>query len=490
MTQWFSDILSAFTAAPPGELFLLVSLMTLGAMLHLWWLRIQGKRGAGILDCAKWLTALALVSELSSGILDGQYQTAMLLAGGLCAWMAMRTFLHGIYGDIYLARIKHRPVNTIHLNLLSFAAMLGLAFYWMNTTLQVNVGALLTSSAILTAVVGLSMQDSIGSLFSGLLIQMEKPFQTGDWIKVGEHVGQVTEITWRYTKLVTANRDNLLIPNNIIGRERLLNMSQPISQVRLEVDVPAPVTVPPVRVKSALEGVLRRSSLVAAKPEALVRIVSIGRDEITYRMLFYVEDYLEAQPAKGEVLSAVWYAFQRHGIDIPMTRRQMNHAQKTSDAPDADMAGLVRSVGLFAGMRDDDLNLLTQCSAMRSYPPGAIIVVRGQTGVTMFLMVSGRVSVRLEGKELSTLGPGDMFGEMALLTGEPRQADVVSLDAVRCLEVDREAFRAVLEKNPAILANITQTFQARERDMQSRAKTTGETSSAQSLFERFRNIFW
>lgn len=490
MTQWLADIMAGFRQAHPGALLLLAALVMLGAALHLARLRTHGKPIAGVLAFGAWLTVLAVLVELSEDMFQGRYETIMLLAVALSAWMALRAFLHGIYGDIYLARLKRRPVNTIHLNLLSFAAVLGLVFFWMNTVLQVNVGALLTSSAILTAVVGLSMQDTIGSLFSGLVIQMEKPFVTGDWIRVGEHVGQVSEITWRYTKLVTGSQDSLLIPNNVIARERLVNMSRPISQVLMEVHVPAPVTVPPVRVKSALEGVLRRSSLVAESPEPTVRLAALGRDEMTYRMLFYVQDYADAQAAKSQVLSAVWYDFQRHGIDIPMDRRQVTHAKPAPGPQNEEIAAVARTVGLFAGMPLEDLNLLIHCSAMRSFPPDKTVVRRGQTGETMFLIVSGRVSVRLDDKELTTLGPGDVFGEMALLTGEPRMADVVALDAVRCLEVDREAFRSVLEKNPALLANITQAFNAREQDMRSRTKDMGEPPTAQSLFERFRKIFW
>ncbi|MEP6783322.1 MAG: mechanosensitive ion channel domain-containing protein, partial [Acidobacteriota bacterium] len=60
---------------------------------------------------------------------------------------------------------------------------------------------LLTTSAVGAVVVGFALQDTLGNLFSGLAIQIEKPFRVGHWVQIGEREGQVQEITWRATKL-------------------------------------------------------------------------------------------------------------------------------------------------------------------------------------------------------------------------------------------------------------------------------------------------
>jgi len=153
------------------------------------------------------------------------------------------------------------------------------------------------------------------------------------------------------------------------------------------------------------------------------------------------------------------------------------------------VAGLLGGVGLLKGMRPDELDLLVQCAAIRTYPPGARIVEQGHGGVTMFIIAEGEVSVVRDGQELSRLGQGDVFGEMALLTGEPRQADVTAVTPVRCLEVDREAFRGVMDKNPVLVANVTSIFQEREAQMR-HATRVDNHESAQGLFDRFRRIFW
>ena len=191
------------------------------------------------------------------------------------------------------------------------------------------------------------------------------------------------------------------------------------------------------------------------------------------------------------MLSGVWYEFMRQRIDFPVNRRLvLTPGPKPALCEGLDIASLVGGVELFKGMPVDEVELLARCSAIRVYAPETRIVERGQSGSTMFLIASGRVAVSLEnGVEVARLGPGDVFGEMALLTGEPRTADVTAVDPATCLEIDREAFRMVLEKNPALLANVHRVFE--ERVSQQRdANRRDSHELAEGLFACFRRIFF
>ena len=488
MATPLKDFFVALGDAAPTDLTLTAALALAAIALQAAQWRLRDK-GVAILSLCKWLTALAALRVLDLRVLKSVWDTPVTVLYGVILWMAFRAVLHDLYAGVYITRIKSRPVNKILLNLLSFVAALVLIGMGLRSVLNVDVGSILTSSAIITAVIGFSMQDTIGSLLSGLLIQTEKPFKVGDWIKVGDMEGQVAEITWRYTKLVTFSQNQVLIPNNAIAKDRVVNMSEPIGQISVVVPVPAPVNTPPVKVKSALEEVLRKAQLVAKQPPPRVRVVEIDPDQITYRMVFFVEDFNDTVAARSEVLSLVWYEFKKQCIEIPIRRRQLSGARKTTCAAPGDVLKLVSGVGLFAGMLPDELELLVQCAAIRTFPPGNALMERGQTGTTMFTLVSGQVSVQRDGRELTRLGPGDVVGEMALLTGEPRQADVVALEPVTCLEVDREAFRGVLEKNPLLVANVTRVFQEREHANRDSADA-GTPESTQSLLDRFRSIFW
>lgn len=489
MTTLVEDFAAALSRAEPSALaIVLVFAVAGGALQFLQW-RFRDKGAAGALALVKWICALAALHVLDARVLQGLWETPVLILYCAMLWMAFRTVLYDIYAGLYLARLKKRQASKILLTLLSFAAGIVLVGYVLRQALHVDVGSILTSSAIITAVVGFSMQDTIGSMFSGLLIQTEKPFKPGDWIRIGDVEGQVAEMTWRYTKLVNFSNDQVLIPNNAIVKERLTNISEPIRQVSVAVAVPAPLATPPVKVKSALEEVLRKSSLVAPLPEPRVRLHEIGPDHATYRMAFFVGDFTDTVAAKSEVLSAVWYEFRNQGIEFPMTRRMLVPCRGGARGTGQDVSELLKGIELFQGMRTEELDLLVQCAAVRAFPTGARIVERGQGGTTMFIIAAGHVAVRLGDTELSRLGPGEVFGEMALLTGEPRQADVVALEPVSCLEVDREAFRGVLEKNPVLLDNVNRAFKERVEKMRGSARQEAE-ESAEGLFERFRRIFW
>ena len=480
----------AFSRASLPVLAGIAALAVLSVALHLLHLRFSDKGAAGALALGKWLAALGALRLLESRVFMGLFQAPVYALYVLFLWLAFRAFLHEVYGGVYMARIKGRPANKILLSLISFLAMLALAATGLHGIVGVDLGSLMTSSAILTAVVGLSMQDTIGSLFSGLLIQMEKPFQVGDWIKVGEQEGQVAEVTWRYTKLVTLAQNHLLIPNNVIAKERLLNISQPIPQASVTVSIPAPLDVPPVKVSSALEDVLRRSRLVAPLPAPRVRLHEIGQDHMVFRVAFYVQDFDDAVAARSEVLSAAWYEFRKHGIAIPPPQRMMLEApEPRPSGPTPELTKLLAGVGMFSGMGPDELGLVVECAGMRAFLPGAAIVTRGQNSTTMFIIVEGAVSVRIGAKELAALGPGEMFGEMALLTGEPRKADVVATLNTTCLELDREAFRTVLEHNQVLMDNVMRIFKERE---QANRQDFGhqDQEAEESLFDRFRKIFW
>src|SRR5262245_47036842 len=107
----------------------------------------------------------------------------------------------------------------------------------------VDPTSLLTTSAGLTAIIGLSLQDTLGNLFAGLALQAQQPFSIGEWIQIdkeGTQVGQVVEIAWRATKLRTLEGAELVIPNGMLSRATIVNFSRPTALVRRSVYATVP----------------------------------------------------------------------------------------------------------------------------------------------------------------------------------------------------------------------------------------------------------
>src|SRR3954470_7554232 len=176
---------------------------------------------------------------------------------------------------------------------------------------------LLTTSAVSAVVIGFALQDTLGNAFAGLAIQSERPFHVGHWIRVGDFEGRVAEVTWRATKLRTKSGNFVIVPNNIVSKEAITNYSEPAAPLRLEVTVGASYMVPPNQVKAAIMEALRHSSRVLAAPPPDVVLLSFDDSAITYKARFWIDDYAADEQSRDEVRTAIYYSFQRHGIEIP-----------------------------------------------------------------------------------------------------------------------------------------------------------------------------
>ncbi len=182
-------------------------------------------------------------------------------------------------------------------------------FVWHDT--------LLTTSAVSAVVIGFALQDTLGNAFAGLAIQSEKPFHVGHWIQVGAFEGRVAEVTWRATKLRTKSGNFVIVPNNIVSKEAITNYSEPAAPTRIEVEVGASYLTAPSAVKSALEEALANSPTVLTAPASDIQLVRFDNSSIAYRVRFWIEDFERDEAARDEVRTAIYYAFARHGIEIP-----------------------------------------------------------------------------------------------------------------------------------------------------------------------------
>ncbi|HKM75387.1 MAG TPA: cyclic nucleotide-binding domain-containing protein [Candidatus Bathyarchaeia archaeon] len=119
---------------------------------------------------------------------------------------------------------------------------------------------------------------------------------------------------------------------------------------------------------------------------------------------------------------------------------------------------------LWSGLSKQDLKELTEKSEERNYEKGAIIVKKGDRAPAFYLILEGKVEVRLEGKTLSTLGPGQFFGEMSILDSQARTADVVVVEPAKCLVLHWTSFKGLISNNPRIALKVIQELARRLRD--------------------------
>jgi CRP-like cAMP-binding protein len=122
----------------------------------------------------------------------------------------------------------------------------------------------------------------------------------------------------------------------------------------------------------------------------------------------------------------------------------------------------LRNVDFLAVLPDDQRRRLAVASTVRLYVEGEAIVKKGEASGEMFVVESGEVSVSVDEAEIARLGPGKFFGEMALMTGEPRNATVRAAGACRLLVIDAPSMRSVLESAPDLAVHISRIIAERQ----------------------------
>ncbi len=129
---------------------------------------------------------------------------------------------------------------------------------------------------------------------------------------------------------------------------------------------------------------------------------------------------------------------------------------------------LLKRTALFAECTKADLIEVAVSADERDAPAGERLTEEGRRGREFFLLVEGDVAVRRGGKKLANLGPGDWFGEIAILTYKPRTATVTTTSPVRLLVISDRAFRRVVETRPRIALNVLRSVATRlEHDARS-----------------------
>jgi CRP-like cAMP-binding protein len=355
---------------------------------------------------------------------------------------------------------------------------------------------LLTTSAVGAVVVGFALQDTLGNLFAGLAIQIEKPFRVGQWVQIADREGQVAEITWRATKLRTKAGQFLIVPNSVISKEPVLNYSEPTVPTRIEIEVGASYAVPPNDVKHAMQEAMANAPLVMRAPEPQVIIKGFGASSIDYAAQFWIEDYASDRTARDQVRTNIWYTFRRYNIEIPFPIQvQYERVEEpiTTERHVAAAAEQLSSINLFKTLGAEARQALAGAARHHLFCAGEAIVRQDAEGDSMFVLMKGQARVVLEpsGQEVAVIPAGGFFGEMSMLTGDHRTATVKAIDDVMVLEIAAKNFRELALAHPDLLDHVSTIVSDRRtglEDAKAHAAAVVAPEARQNFLTRMRRF--
>jgi len=383
---------------------------------------------------------------------------------------------------------------------LFFFGVLLILYY--RTTLDIT--GLFTTSALITVVIGLALQDTLGNLFAGLALQSERSFRVGDWVRFGMYEGVVSDVSWRATKIRTRDNDLVVVPNTVIGKDVLLNYSAPSSVHAVTSEVGCHYRHPPGQVISVLEEAAAETAGVLARPRPQVRTVAYGDFAITYQLRYWIREVAQEPEIRSDLMSRIWYVFDRHGIEIPFPIRNVVLREQGTESEEASrheelerIRARLRRCDLFDAVDDDELTRLAKRARVERYFTGETVLRQGEPGDSLYVVDEGRVEILLRTGEdrettLAELSAGSFFGEMSMMVDEPRSATVRTTAPTRFLVVDRGSFKETLQSNPAIAARLSETLAARKHEQDLARETQGEEpveGEERRILDRIRQLF-
>ena len=396
-----------------------------------------------------------------------------------------------------------RPMPKIFFDVLRWSGTI-LALFVVLLESGADPAELFTGSAVLTAVMGFALKDTLGNVFAGLAIHAEQPFELGDWIQYDTnqaHIGKVTEINWRATKVITLDEAEVIIPNGQLAQASIRNFTKPQRWSRRCRFVVAPYEESPQRVQQIMLEAIRGSFGVLEHPAASVVTNDFKERGIEYWVRLFTTEFDKRDRVDGMARDRIWYALARHGIKIPVATQAIRLTHLPTEAASSfdeilkQRKEILSEVDLLGMLSEDQMLQLASDAVQETFASGEEIIRQGDLGSSMFIIESGNVDVTVSDSgsaptRLAILSSKDVFGEMSLMTGAQRSATVTALVESRILRIDKPAMSKLLTVEPLLVKRASEYLVGRQvARFEIISQIEKQAPSSTDLFERIKKFF-
>jgi CRP-like cAMP-binding protein/small-conductance mechanosensitive channel len=370
-----------------------------------------------------------------------------------------------------------------------------------------DLGSILATSAVITAVVAFAMQDTLGNILGGLALQLDNSIEVGDWIKVEDISGKVVDIRWRSTLVETRNWETVVFPNSQLMKNKFLVLGrrtdQPV-QWRRWVWFNVGLDISPSKVIDVVEQSIVNTEIANMARQPAPNCVLMDMDNkgyARYALRYWLTDLVQDDPTDGAIRWHIMTALQRAGLKLAVEERSI-HVTKENEKYEEVVhqrevllrMKTLRRVELFSPMTEAELKALAERLRYSPFARGNIITRQGdEKSHWLYIIINGEAEVFLdtpdgEKRVLNTLGKGSFFGEMALLTGAPRRASVMAKTDVECYRLDKDAFEEILQARPSIAEEVSHILAVRKAQLDSAVQDMGAASAKRDLAQSRNEI--
>jgi small-conductance mechanosensitive channel/CRP-like cAMP-binding protein len=352
----------------------------------------------------------------------------------------------------------------------------------------------LATSAVVSAVLAISLQSTLGNILGGVALQLDGSIHEGDWIQLENgKQGKVRSIRWRHTVVETRDWSTIIVPNvQLLGGNIMIlgkREGRAVPQ-RMWVWFNVDFRFPPTQVIQVVTDALHAAPIdgVAADPRPNVVCMDFTKEMresyATYAVRYWLLDLAADDPTNSRVRARVFTALRRASIPLAVPAQTnflevQDHRRLTerSDRRTAERLAALRTVTLFRHLKEDELATLAAGMSHMIYTAGEVITRQGAVAHWLYVLTSGKVEIRtnvdpdgdgpapMQAKTVAKLEAPDFFGEMGLMTGEPRAADVCAITDVDCFRLGKETFQQVLLQRPEIANELSENMATRRLEL-------------------------
>jgi len=488
----------------------LVAALSLSALVPTERRRIRVAMVLFLLSVAGLLIAAMLLYEGFDPVTNTPYRW-IRWAALFTLWVATVNLASVIVFDVVLAAVKVRPQRILRDLLIAFAYIV-VAISLLSRS-GVDLTGIVATSAIITAVIGFSLQDTLGNIMGGMALQMERSIVVGDWIRVDEQEGRVVEIRWRQTSIETRNWDTVVIPNSVLMKGHVVLLGRRLGEPRQHrqwVYFNVDFRYAPTDIVEAVETALRAEPIqnVASEPAPHCLALDFKESYITYAARYWLTDLALNDPTDSVVRSRLYFALRRAGIPLSIpaqsifiTEDDEERRQRKHDKEIGHRAESLSRAEIFHTLTDEERQTVAGRLIVAPFARGEAMTQQGAEAHWLYIMTEGEAEVRVEvdgdlSKEVAMLHAGDFFGEMGLMTGQPRAATVIAQTNVECYRLDKKSFADILKRRPEIAEDISHVLARRRVELEAvrdglneEAKLKLMSHTQNDLLRRIRDFF-
>jgi small-conductance mechanosensitive channel/CRP-like cAMP-binding protein len=349
-----------------------------------------------------------------------------------------------------------------------------------------DFSGIVATSALLTTITAFSLQGTLSNVVGGVALQVDDSIKVGDWVQLESgKSGRVREIRWRYTVIETRDWDTLIVPNATLLSSTILILGkregEPL-QHRMWVYFNVDFRFSPADVIRAVNEALQAAAIegVAATPAPHAIVMDFAKDNrdsfAYYAVRYWLTDLARDDPTSSRVRERIFTALKRAGIPLAVPAAHLwveaDNAEHRDRKKASELAKRLKALGavdLFDKLRAEEMTAIAEGLRYALFAPGEPMTRQGAVAHWLYIVVDGTAEVRIhvEGQEkvVAKIEAPGFFGEMGLMTGEPRTATVVAVSEVECYRLDKAAFHRIITERPELAKEISELLAHRRVEL-------------------------